>query len=253
MTSFANETDSHRHSLETLEQIYQHDDFMLSIGTLADLGCGNEGLDVEWWATRTARDEEAVPLNIQCTAINIGATCKAAKKHKNITFLNHDIEQPFPTLKKKFDVLWCHDMFQYLSEPQRTLRVWRNIVQKESMLILTLPQNIEVYGKVKEFDQRDHCLYNWSMISLIHHLAMAGWDCRSGFFSKTPGDPWLRAIVYNSQCDPFDLRKTRWYDLSDAGLLPESLCRGIQKYGYARERDLVVPWLDRSLQWFGKH
>jgi hypothetical protein len=51
---------SHKHSLQTLETFYEFDDFMESIGTLADMGCGS-GLDLEWWATRTTRDETPRP------------------------------------------------------------------------------------------------------------------------------------------------------------------------------------------------
>ena len=38
---FTKAGDSHKHSLETLNALYQYDDFMSSIGTLVDLGCGN--------------------------------------------------------------------------------------------------------------------------------------------------------------------------------------------------------------------
>ena len=63
--TFTNAQASHAHSLEILDALYQYDDFMASIKTLADLGCGKEGLDLEWWATRTTRDQSPVPLNIK--------------------------------------------------------------------------------------------------------------------------------------------------------------------------------------------
>ena len=44
---FRNAEESHQHSLETLNQLYEYDDFMMSIGTLADIGCG-DGKDLEW-------------------------------------------------------------------------------------------------------------------------------------------------------------------------------------------------------------
>jgi len=63
---FKTPEDSYTHSLRTLSALYEYDDFMMSIKTLADMGCGN-GLDLEWWATRTMRDDSQEPLNIKCT------------------------------------------------------------------------------------------------------------------------------------------------------------------------------------------
>ena len=50
---FRNEEESHQHSLQTLNQLYEYDDFMMSIKTVADLGCGT-GKDLIWWATNTS-------------------------------------------------------------------------------------------------------------------------------------------------------------------------------------------------------
>ena len=63
--TFATQGDSHQHSLETLNQLYEHDDFMYSITSVVDLGCGL-GDDLKWWGTRTTRDTPAEPLKIQC-------------------------------------------------------------------------------------------------------------------------------------------------------------------------------------------
>lgn len=63
--SFSSVADSYNHSLETLEQIGRYDDFMLSIKTLADMGCG-KGEELKWWATRTD-PETNEPLKIDCT------------------------------------------------------------------------------------------------------------------------------------------------------------------------------------------
>jgi len=66
---FANAEASHQHSLETLNMLQEYDEFMESIGTLIDLGCGS-GLDTEWWATRVTREDNPRPLNIQCTGVD---------------------------------------------------------------------------------------------------------------------------------------------------------------------------------------
>ena len=56
MNIFKSDTDSHQHSLETLNLIANYDDFMDSITTICDMGCG-VGLDLAWWATKTYLDE----------------------------------------------------------------------------------------------------------------------------------------------------------------------------------------------------
>ena len=83
MSSFATEEDSHIHSLQTLNSLYEYDDFMSSIDTMVDLGCGT-GLDLEWWATRTTRDEIPKMLNIDCIGVDLFPQLSMAKKYKNM-------------------------------------------------------------------------------------------------------------------------------------------------------------------------
>ena len=89
---FRNPEESHAHSLETLNWLYEHDDFMASIDTLIDLGCG-AGLDLEWWATRTTRDDNHEPLNISCTGLDVADKLVIARKHANITYQRNNFEQ----------------------------------------------------------------------------------------------------------------------------------------------------------------
>jgi hypothetical protein len=119
------------------------------------------------------------------------------------------------------------------------------------MLVLILPQTTNMEFNRQAFDQPSGCYYNHTMVSLIHMLAVTGWDCRSGFFSKAPGDPWLRAIVYKSDLAATDPRTTTWYNLAERGLLPTSAEESVNRYGYLRQHDLVLPWLDKSLSWMG--
>jgi hypothetical protein len=73
--TFRNLDEAHAHSLQTLNQLYEYDDFMGSIRTVADIGCG-QGKDLEWWATRTTRDDLPEPLNIVCQGIDIIESCE---------------------------------------------------------------------------------------------------------------------------------------------------------------------------------
>lgn len=251
--TFRNPEDSHAHSLETLNWLYEHDDFMASIDTLLDVGCGS-GLDLEWWATRTTRDENPEPLNINCTGIDLLDSLPVAKKYPNITYQRNNFEETvFTPKKKKYDVLWCHDAFQYAVNPLGTLKLWRDIAEPGAMLVLILPQTTNIEYRKLSFTQPDACYYHHSIASLIHMLAVTGWDCRSGFFKKDPITPWLHAVVYKSDQEPMDPRTTSWYQLADKGLLPQSAVESIQRHGFLKQEDLVLPWLDKNLTWFGQH
>jgi len=237
---------SHQHSLGVLETLYQFDDFMQSVQTVIDMGCGT-GLDMEWWATRTTRDAARRPLNIRCTGIDRAESCAATSRHKYISYIPQDFEAPIGIHKKKFDVIWCHDAWQFVQDPFRTLSNWRDIATEGAMLVLMVPQTTNLELNRENFEQADHCYWHWTLVNLIHVLAVSGWDCAPGFFLKRPGDEWLNVIVYRSDQAPLDPRTTRWYDLCDRGLLPETAENGIQRWGYLRQQDLVLPWIDRSL------
>lgn len=250
--TFSSDAQSHDHSLHTLEALYAYDDFMLSIDTLVDLGCGN-GKDLEWWATRTTRDDARTPLNIKCLGVDLKDSLPIAHKYPNIQYKCQNFEEPIKMHKHQYDVLWCHDAFQYVINPFSTLANWYDMMTEGAMLAIVLPQTTNLEFNVQAYDQPDGQYYNWTMVSLIHVLAVSGFDCGAGFFTKNPTDQWLHAVVYKSSHRPMDPRTTRWYDLCEKDLLPDSAVTSIQKYGYLRQRDLLLPWLDKSLSWLGNH
>lgn len=243
-TSFADHHASHAHSLKTLEAFYEFDDFMASVKTVLDLGCGH-GLDMQWWATRTTREPgNARPLNIKCTGIDMAKI--SVPKHPNIFFQRQDFETEMVLKQKRYDVLWCHDAFQYAQDPYRTLLRWRDRTAEGGMLILIVPQTTNFAHNRQQFELQSGCFYHWTLVNLIHVLAVTGWDCRAGFFRKTPDDPWIHAVVYRSSTDPVSPRAT-WYEIAESGLLPESAEAGINRMGHLRQQDLVLPWIDKSL------
>lgn len=246
-SSFTGSNYSHEHSLETLNLFYEHDDFMESVGRLADLGCGQDALDLEWWATRTTRDEENIPLNIQCVGID-NAFDSLKFRHSNVSFQKQDLET-LDRVTKPFDILWCHDTFQYLLNPLQTLANWRKICHRDGMLVLILPQTTNLVFNRQEFNVPNAHYYHYTVTNLLYMLAVTGWDCANGFFKKDPGDPWLHAIVYNTDEPARDPRKTGWYDLLETDLLPESAKQSINRHGYIKQADLILPWLDKSLTW----
>lgn len=250
MTSFKNAQESHAHSLRVLNDLYEHDDFMESVGRVIDLGCGREALDLQWWATRTTRDDDPTPLNIRCTGVDLVDSLSSEARIANVTYLRNDLET-LQQLKHGQDILWCHDVFQYMINPMQCLANWRGLCARDGMLVLVVPQTTNIEFSRQAFDQPSGCYYNHTMVSLIHMLAVTGWDCSSGFFLKQPNDPWLYAIVYNSIHQAMDPRSTTWYHLVEKGLLPASAAESVNKYGYLRQHDLVLPWIDKSLSWMG--
>lgn len=249
--TFQSAQDSHFHSLKTLNLLYEHDDFMDSVGTLLDLGCGT-GLDLEWWATRTTRDlDRPRPLNIKCMGVDLYESFALAGKYKNIVYQSHDFEQPLSVGKFKYDVLWCHDAFQYVLDPFTTLRHWWEIASENSMLIIIVPQTTNLEFNKQCFEQDNGVFWHWTVVNLMHVLAVTGWDTSAGYFRKEPNDPWIHAVVYRGKQISQDPRKITWYELSERNLLHESAVKSINRCGYLRQQDLVLPWIDRSLQWFG--
>jgi hypothetical protein len=176
-----------------------------------------------------------------------------AKQYSNITYQRTDFEdQIHPTKHKNYDVLWCHDAFQYCIDPIGTLVKWRNITSEGGMLVLIVPKSITVHHRQLAYSQFNGSYYHHTMVSLMHMLAVTGWDCASGFFQETASDPCIHAIVYKSQHEPMNPKTTTWYDLIERNLLPESAAKSINAHGYLRQQDLIVPWLDHSLTWMGK-
>lgn len=250
--TFRNFEESHKHSLETLNKLYNYDDFMLSIKTLVDLGCGS-GHDLEWWATRTTRDEDATPLNIKCVGVDLKEQGAKTKKYENITHQQVNFESTIEAPPEKFDILWSHDSFQYALNPIQTLSNWNRIASDGAMLVIILKQTTNINRSSLDFTQDDYVYNHYTVVNLIHMLAVSGWDCKLGFFKKTPTDPWIHAVVYKSKHEPMDPATTRWYDLVDKGLLPDTADKCVLAKGYLEQKDLVLPWLDKSLYWFGQH
>ena len=246
-SSFQNQAQSHEHSLRTLNLMYEYDDFMESVGTVADLGSGNQLLDLEWWTTRTTRDELTIPLKIKGTAIDLEVP---ARKVNNVSFTKADI-QTFSEVKRNFDVLWCHDVFQFLENPYQALSSWYHLAADDGMLVLIFPQTVNMEYNQQAYNLLPGHLYHYSITSLIYMLSVCGWDCKGGFFKKTPGNEWLHAIVYKSKIPPMK-PGISWYELSEKGLLPETADQSISKYGYIRQQQLVLPWLDKSLTWWAQ-
>ena len=238
-------------SLSILEMLYEYDDFMMSIATLVDLGCG-QGKDLQWWATRTTRDKTPIPLNIQCVGVDTVPDLAMAREYQNVTYQKVDFETTILTPKNKFDVLWAYNSFQYCIDPLKTLVKWRDIASEGAMLVISIPQTTNFKQHEQDIKLESGAYYHHSIVSLIYMLATTGWDCKSGFYQKHADSNTINLIVYKSDREPLDPKTTTWIDLFDKDILPESAAKSVYAHGYLQQRDLVLPWLDHSLTWFAK-
>jgi SAM-dependent methyltransferase len=243
---FTRPGDSHRHSLETLNQLYEYDDFMFSLRNVIDLGCGT-GDDLAWWATRTTRDDNPQPLNIKCYGIDLQKNLLVASEHKNISYQPGNFEDTIMAPEGGLDVLWCHDAFQYAINPIQTLSNWWHITSPGGMLSLTVPITQQIHRQQLSYVLSNGCYYHHTMVSLMYMLATAGWDCGAGFFKQTPTEPWIHAVVYKSNQPPQPPQDINWHTLVELNLLPQSAVKSIYAHNALRQQDLVVPWIDHSL------
>jgi ubiquinone/menaquinone biosynthesis C-methylase UbiE len=219
---------------------------MYSISTVVDLGCGL-GDDLQWWATRTTNDEPPVPLDIKCTGIDLADQLSLTKKYNNVSYQQRDFESFIEQPEKGFDILWCHNAFQFAVNPVQTLSRWWDIASPGAMLYICVPITQRIHRHQLDYYLPAGNYYHYSMVNLMYMLATAGWDCRSGFFKQSPNDNWLHAVVYKSSQEPLDPKTASWYRLSELKLLPESADVSINAHGHLEQQDLLVPWIDHSL------
>lgn len=244
MDIFQSPGESHQHSLKILESIAAYDDFMDSINVICDMGCGY-GFDIQWWANAVYENDEEhlVPRNYKCFGVDLNTNkIPRENKPKNLHLVDGDFETP--TVSVKIDLLWSHDSFRYAINPLNTLKVWREQMTDNGMMVLVVPQTVNiVYNKpvVRTFPG---CYYSYNITNLMYMLAVSGFDCRDGHFVKYANDPWINCVVYKNDIGPLDPKTTTWYDLVDKKLLPETADRCISKYGYLKQETLQTHWLD---------
>jgi SAM-dependent methyltransferase len=245
MGLFRNPHYSHEHSLEVLNLLYGYDSFLDSLQTIADMGCGS-GLDAEWWASLMTRDDPPEPRNYVVYAVDKNIEQidpDILKRNPNIWPIEGDFEQR--TVPLQVDLMWAHDSFQYAQDPWKCLATWKSTLNKDGMLIMTIPQGTYVRNSGLVVEQHSHQFYNYNILNLIYMLAVTGFDCRDAYFYRKKNSPWLYAAVYASQHEPLTTAAS-WYDLADRGLINDSLIHSVNATGHARLEDLVVTWLDKD-------
>lgn len=245
MALFKNPYYSHEHSLEVLNLLLGYDSFLDSLTTIADMGCG-AGLDVEWWATLMTRDEPPEPRNYIVYAVDQDLRKidpAILKDNTNIIPLQGNFEER--VIPRNVDLIWSHDSFQFARDPLKCLAAWKNQLNENGMLLMTVPQGTYIQHDCLVVEQHSHQYYNYNILNLIYMLALSGFDCRDAYFYRRKNSPWLYAAVYASSHEPLPEHAT-WYDLADRNLINDSLIDSVNRHGHARLEDLVVTWLDKD-------
>lgn len=244
MAHFKNVHDSHAHSLEIFKLIYQYDDFLDSIEVVADMGCGS-GIDLEWWATLTTRDDPPEPHNYICYAVdqNIQLLEESVKAYENIIPIQGNFEQRL--IPRQVDFIWCHDAFQYVLNPLGTLALWNQNLNTNGMLILSLPLHQAYQYNRLTTQSHSGCYYHYNICNLMYMLAVSGFDCRDCYFYMAKNQQWLTAAVYKT-IDPMDPTVTSWHDLAELNLVNDSVKNSLNRYGYVKQEELIFTWFDRD-------
>ena len=181
---FASPEDSHNHSLETLTQFGNHIEFLESINTVCDIGCGSKQMDINYWATLTDGDEpNPKPLNIDCIALDKKQPPNF--KYKNVRRIGHDFNTDLSVIKDKTqDIVWCHDVLQYAYNPLALLFEINRILDPVGMLYLYVPSTVNVnYGRFESYCYSNQ-YFTFTVPQLMYFLGIAGFDVKDAYFRK---------------------------------------------------------------------
>ena len=235
---------TNRHSQFILDHLREYDSFLDGLKVIADFGCGT-GEDIAWWATLETRDDPPEPYNYNCFAVDRDPHKLAQVPDlPNVFKYNRDFTQL--CLPTKTDLLFSHDALQYSTNPIHTLAMWNSMMNVNGMLVLSVPQHAGLEDNRYYSRTYNGCYFNFTPTNLIYMLAVNGFDCRDAYLLKKFNDPWINMAVYKSEKPPMDPVNTTWADLVETGLLHNSIVESVNNYGYLRQEDIVMPWLDKE-------
>ena len=243
---------SHLHSLLALEILNGFDDFKESIGAVADLGCG-KGNDLEYWANMTILNEDGepgVPLNLEC--VGFDKNIPSTPQRDNITYIKHDLnsKKAIP-YDKKFDVVWCHDVMQYIYSPVEFLGRVNRAMNLGGMLYLSVPSTVStIHNIFQNYTPPMH--YNTFTVSqVLYLLVLNGFDIKDFYLDKHKHEDEIQVIVYK-ESEPLDY-DTSWYKLVDLDLLDDNMKEIVLRNGILTDQGVITKWIDGTVHDFRWH
>ncbi len=247
MGLFKNSQENYDHTQFIRDLLYEYDSFLDSLEVIADFGCG-DGMNIEWWAKLHTRDDPPEPRNYLCYAVdkNIQKIYKHITELKNVKAIEADLENKDFFIPRQIDLVWCHDVFQYITNPIGTLRHWNSMMSVNGMFVLSIPQAVHYkYNRLNNLSYNG-CYFNHNIVSLMYMLSVNGFDCKDAYFHKQENDMWLYIATYKSEIAPMDPQTTTWHDLIELKLVNQSVEDCINKYGYVKQEEIITAWLDKD-------
>lgn len=243
---------SHEHSLATLQVLDQFDDFKASIKTMADFGCG-KGLDLEYWANMQENLEDGTKgryLDFNCVGLDLTAE-KNKPSRKNITYRNVDLNVSERYWSIPFDIVWCHNVMQYLHSPVEFLgNVNRNMSQG-GMLYLCVPSTVNVLHHMFQNYTPSNHLNTFTVTQLIYLLALNGFDVKEYYLQKRKHEDIIQALVYKER-EPLPYN-TSWYEMVDMDILNDDIRKLVLSNNLLSDQGLVHTWVDGTTQDYRWH
>jgi SAM-dependent methyltransferase len=224
--------------------LYQYDTFLDSLKVVADMGCG-AGLDAQWWAELTSRDDPPEPHNYEVFAVDMNVSQidpAILAANRNIRTIQDNYETV--SLPKRADLVWSHDSFQFCKNPLGTLARWNEYMNMNGMLVLNVPLHTTYSYDRLQTRSFSGCFYTYNICNLTYMLAVNGFDCRDCYIYMAPNYGWIHFAVYKSY-DPLDINSS-WFDLAEKNLISDSAMNSLNKWGHVRQEDLMFTWLDKD-------
>lgn len=239
-------------SRPALELLNQFDDFKLSIKNMADLGCG-DGRDLEYWANMRDTNIDGTPgkyLDIGCYGVDLNCKHIEPQRH-NIKYRNHDLNTDVAMLPVSVDVVWCHDVMQYIYSPVEFLGRVNSAMNMGGMLYLSVPSTINVvHHMFKNYTPPGH-LNTFTITQLLYLLGLNGFDIKDYYLQKLKYDDVIQVVVYKERDPlPYD---TSWYAMTDMDIVSDNMREIIMRNGILGDQGLVTTWLDGTVQDYRWH
>ena len=239
-------------SRPALELLNQFDDFKLSIKNMADLGCG-DGSDLEYWANMRDTNIDGTPgkyLDIGCYGVDLNCKHIEPQRH-NIKYRNHDLNTNVAMLPVSVDVVWCHDVMQYIYSPVEFLGRVNSAMNMGGMLYLSVPSTINVvHHMFKNYTPPGH-LNTFTITQLLYLLGLNGFDIKDYYLQKLKYDDVIQVVVYKERDPlPYD---TSWYAMTDMDIVSDNMREIIMRNGILGDQGLVTTWLDGTVQDYRWH